>query len=103
MIMTSGRIITLDTPGGLKTHVRDLNVVEVETFGTQKARWKSCVPSVCQFNLCGGAGNKADPVCDQTGRGAEAVPDVMSTLDGLKSGTGDYPEFTLEITPTSVW
>ena len=32
-VIDHGCIIALDTPGGLKTHVRDLNVVEVETFG----------------------------------------------------------------------
>ena len=36
-IIDHGRIIASDTPGGLKSHVRDLNVVEVETFGAPDA------------------------------------------------------------------
>ena len=32
-VINHGRIIALDTPGGLKSQVRDLNVVEVEMFG----------------------------------------------------------------------
>src|SRR5512144_2073305 len=32
-VINHGRIVALDTPGGLKSNVRDLNVVEVETFG----------------------------------------------------------------------
>ena len=36
-VINHGRIIALDTPAGLKTHVRDLNVVEVETFGAPES------------------------------------------------------------------
>ncbi|HET6846623.1 MAG TPA: ABC transporter ATP-binding protein, partial [Anaerolineales bacterium] len=32
-VINHGRIIALDTPGGLKSQVRDMNVVEVELFG----------------------------------------------------------------------
>ena len=32
-VIDHGRIIALDTPGGLKSRVRDMNVVEVELFG----------------------------------------------------------------------
>ncbi len=36
-IINHGRIIASDTPSGLKTHVSDLNVVEVETFGAPES------------------------------------------------------------------
>ena len=32
-VINHGRIIALDTPGGSKSHVKDLNVIEMETFG----------------------------------------------------------------------
>src|SRR5512138_665605 len=36
-VINHGRIVALDTPGGLKANVSDLNVVEVETFGISEA------------------------------------------------------------------
>lgn len=95
-IINKGKVIALDTPGGLKKHVSDLSIVELETFG---------VPENVLDNL------RALPFIDslsvedheqkqllmlQTARGAEAVPDVMSTLQGLRVGRVVVREPTLE-------
>lgn len=95
-IINKGKVIALDTPGGLKKHVSDLSIVELETFG---------VPENVLDNL------RALPFIDslsvedheqkqllmlQTARGAEAVPDVMSALQGLRVGRVVVREPTLE-------
>src|SRR3990172_9934883 len=36
-VIDKGRVVALDTPSGLKKHVSDLSVVEVETFGAPQA------------------------------------------------------------------
>ncbi|HLO15724.1 MAG TPA: ABC transporter ATP-binding protein [Anaerolineales bacterium] len=95
-VIDHGRIVALDTPSGLKTHVSDLNVVEVETFGMpentlEKIRALPFVDalSVEEFE-------QKQMLLIQTARGAEAVPDVMSALDGLKVGRVIVREPTLE-------
>ena len=95
-VINHGRIIALDTPGGLKTHVRDLNVVEVETFGApervvEKIRALPFADSVSVEDQ-----GQKQMLLIQTSRGAEAVPDVMSALDGLKVGRVVVREPTLE-------
>lgn len=95
-VINHGCIIALDTPGGLKTHVRDLNVVEVETFGApesalERLRELPFADSV----LIEEQGHK-QILLVQTARGAEAVPDVMSALEGLKVGRVIVREPTLE-------
>ena len=61
-VINHGCIIALDTPGGLKTHVRDLNVVEVETFGApESVLEKLRALPFARFPFGGRAGTKADP------------------------------------------
>jgi len=95
-IINHGKIRASDTPSGLKTHVRDLNVVEVETFGApdhiiQKLRSLPFADSVSVEDQ-----GQKQLLLIQTSRGAEAVPDVMSVLDGLKVGRVVVREPTLE-------
>src|ERR1044071_1244994 len=95
-VINHGRIIALDTPGGLKTHVRDLNVVEVETFGAPESALEKLrgLPFVDALSV--EDHDQKQMLLIQTGRGAEAVPDVMSALDGLKVGRVIVREPTLE-------
>ncbi|HVN14771.1 MAG TPA: ABC transporter ATP-binding protein [Anaerolineales bacterium] len=95
-VINHGRIIALDTPGGLKQHVADLSVVEVETFGVpesvlEKLRALSFVDSLAVEN-----NEQKQMLLVQTRRGAEAVPDLMSTLDGQRLGRVVVREPTLE-------
>jgi ABC-2 type transport system ATP-binding protein len=95
-VINHGRIIALDTPGGLKTHVRDLNVVEVETFGAPESALEKLRALPFADSLSIEEQGQKQILLIQTGRGAEAVPDVMSALDGLKVGRVIVREPTLE-------
>jgi ABC-2 type transport system ATP-binding protein len=95
-VINHGRIIALDTPGGLKTHVRDLNVVEVETFGAPESALEKLRALPFADSLSVEEQGQKQILLIQTGRGAEAVPDVMSALDGLKVGRVIVREPTLE-------
>jgi ABC-2 type transport system ATP-binding protein len=95
-VINHGRIIALDTPGGLKTHVRDLNVVEVETFGAPESALNKLRALPFADSLSVEVQGQKQVLLIQTGRGAEAVPDVMSALDGLKVGRVIVREPTLE-------
>lgn len=95
-VINHGLIIALDTPSGLKAHVRDLNVVEVETFGipdsvVEKLRALPFADALSVEEL-----GQKQLLQIQTSRGAEAVPDVMSALEGLKVGRVIVREPTLE-------
>jgi ABC-2 type transport system ATP-binding protein len=95
-VIDHGRIVALDTPGGLKTHVRDLSVVEVETFGVpdamlEKLRALSFVDALSVEDH-----EQKQMLLIQTQRGAEAVPDVMAALEGQRLGRVVVREPTLE-------
>lgn len=95
-VINRGCIVALDTPGGLKTHVRDLNVVEVETFGAPENALEKLRALPFTDSLSIEEQGQKQILLIQTARGAEAVPDVMSALDGLKVGRVIVREPTLE-------
>jgi len=95
-VINHGRIIALDTPDGLKSHVKDLNVVEMETFGLpedilEKLRSLSFVDALSVEEH-----EQKQMLHIQTGRGAEAVPDIMSAVEGQRIGRVVVREPTLE-------
>ena len=95
-VINHGRIIALDTPGGLKSQVRDLNVVEVETFGLpepilEKLRSLPFVDALSVEDR-----DQKQMLLVQTARGAEAVPDIMSAIEGQRVGRVVVREPTLE-------
>jgi ABC-2 type transport system ATP-binding protein len=95
-VINHGRIVALDTPGGLKSRVQDMNVVEVETFGMPEATLKSlqALPFVDALSV--EEFEQRQMLLIQTSRGAEAVPDVLAALNGLKVGRVIVREPTLE-------
>jgi ABC-2 type transport system ATP-binding protein len=95
-VINRGCIIALDTPGGLKAHVRDLNVVEVETFGAPESALEKLRALPFADSLSVEELEQKQILLIQTSRGAEAVPDVMAALDGLKVGRVIVREPTLE-------
>jgi ABC-2 type transport system ATP-binding protein len=95
-VINHGCIIALDTPGGLKTHVSDLNVVEVETFGAPESALEKLRALPFADSLSVEEQGQKQILLIQTVRGAEAVPDVMAALDGLKVGRVVVREPTLE-------
>ena len=95
-IINHGSIIAIDTPEGLKTHVRDMNVVEVETFGIPESLVEKLRALPFTDSLSVEDQDQKQMLLIQTSRGAEAVPDVMSALEGLKVGRVIVREPTLE-------
>jgi ABC-2 type transport system ATP-binding protein len=95
-VINHGRIIALDTPSGLKSHVRDLNVVEVETFGAPESVLDKLRALPFADSLSIEEQGQKQLLQIQTSRGAEAVPDVMAVLEGLKIGRVIVREPTLE-------
>jgi len=95
-IINHGKIIAIDTPGGLKKHVSDLNVVEVETFGAPDNILDKLRALPFADSLSVEDQGQKQMLLIQTSRGAEAVPDVMSALEGLKVGRVIVREPTLE-------
>jgi ABC-2 type transport system ATP-binding protein len=95
-IINKGLVIALDTPNGLKQHVSDLSVVEVETFGVsdtalEKLRALSFVDALSVEDR-----EQKQMLLIQTTRGAEAVADVLSALEGQRVGRVVVREPTLE-------
>jgi ABC-2 type transport system ATP-binding protein len=95
-VINQGRVVALDTPGGLKKHVSDLSVVEVETFGASqeslaKLRGLPFVDSLSVEDQ-----DQRQRLSVQTQRGAEAVPDLMEALNGQRVGRVIVREPTLE-------
>jgi ABC-2 type transport system permease protein len=90
-IINHGRIIAIDTPGGLKSHVRDLNVVEMETFGLSQANLERlrALPFVDSLSI--EEHEQKQMLLIQTERGAEAVPEIMGAVEGSASGAGHCP------------
>jgi len=95
-IINHGRIIALDTPGGLKSKVDDMNVVEVETFGLPDAIVEKlrALPFVDALSV--EDHDQKQMLLVQTTRGAEAVPDIMSAIEGQRVGRVVVREPTLE-------
>jgi ABC-2 type transport system ATP-binding protein len=95
-IINHGRIIALDTPAGLKSRVQDMNVVEVETFGIPDATLEKLrsLPFVDALSV--EDYDQKQMLLIQTGRGAEAVPDILGTIDGQRVGRVVVREPTLE-------
>jgi ABC-2 type transport system ATP-binding protein len=80
----------------LKKHVADLSVIEIETFGTsnevvERVRALSFVDALHVQEQ-----DQRQMLLIQTSRGAEAVPDVMTSLNGTKVGRVIVREPTLE-------
>jgi ABC-2 type transport system ATP-binding protein len=95
-VINKGNIIALDTPGGLKGHVADLSVIEVETFGAQpetieKLRKMKSVVTVSVSEV-----DQRQMLSIQTPRGAEAVPELMEQLKETRVGRVIVREPSLE-------
>ena len=95
-IINKGCVVALDTPSGLKKHVSDLSVVEVETFGAPEAVIEKlrALPFVDALSV--EDREQKQMLLIQTERGAEAVPDVMTALEGQRVGRVIVREPTLE-------
>lgn len=95
-VINQGHVVALDTPTGLKKHVSDLSVVEMETFGASQdilAKLRA-LPFVDSLSI--EDQDQRQMLTVQTQRGAEAVPDLMSAMEGQRVGRVIVREPTLE-------
>jgi ABC-2 type transport system ATP-binding protein len=95
-VIDKGMIVALDSPSELKKHVSDLSVIEIETFGTsseivERLRALSFVDALHIQEQ-----DQRQMLLIQTARGAEAVPDVINSLNGQRIGRVIVREPTLE-------
>ncbi len=95
-VINHGKIIAMDTPGNLKRIVKDLSIVELETFGVaaeviNKMKELPFVESVTIDNR-----DQRQNILVQTPIGPEAVPELMKTLEGVRIGRVSIREPTLE-------
>lgn len=95
-VIDKGIIVAMDSPTELKKHVADLSVIEIETFGTsnevvERLRALSFVDALQVQEQ-----DQRQMLLIQTSRGAEAVPDVMNSLNGQRVGRVIVREPTLE-------
>jgi ABC-2 type transport system ATP-binding protein len=95
-VINHGRIVALDTPEGLKKDVSDLSVIELEVFGIpaemlERLRGMPRVDAVTVEDL-----EQRQMLLVHSPRGAEAVPDILATLGGLRVGKVVVREPTLE-------
>jgi ABC-2 type transport system ATP-binding protein len=95
-VIDHGRIVALDTPDGLKSHVRDLSVIELEVFGIQEERLADlrALPFVDAVNIENR--DQRQVLLAHTPRGPEAVQEILATLNGLRVGKVIVREPTLE-------
>ena len=95
-VIDKGIIVALDSPSELKKHVADLSVIEIETFGTSKEVVERVRALTFVDALHVQEQDQRQMLLVQTARGAEAVPDVMNTLNGTRVGRVIVREPTLE-------
>jgi ABC-2 type transport system ATP-binding protein len=95
-VIDDGEIVALDTPSALKKHVRDLSVVEIETFGIARERLDEIRKLSFVDALSTQEQGQRQQLLVQTERGAEAVPDLMAALKGMRLGRVTVREPTLE-------
>ena len=95
-VIDKGIIVALDSPSELKKHVADLSVIEIETYGTsseiiERLRALSFIDALHVQEQ-----DQRQMLLIQTARGAEAVPDVINSLNGTRVGRVIVREPTLE-------
>jgi ABC-2 type transport system ATP-binding protein len=95
-IINKGRVVAMDTPAGLKRHVSDLSVIEVESFGAPQPVLDQLRALPFVDSLSVEDYDQKQLLLVQTPRGAEAVPDVMKVMQGLRVGRVIVREPTLE-------
>lgn len=97
-VINRGKIVALDTPEGLKRHVEDLSIVEVEVFGighqtVEELRRMSDVDTVSVEDR-----DQKQALLVHSRLGSAIVPQVLQSLDGngIRLGRVTVREPTLE-------
>jgi ABC-2 type transport system ATP-binding protein len=97
-VIDQGKIVALDTPEGLKRHVEDLSIVEVEVFGighqtVEELRQMSDVDTVSVEDR-----DQKQALLVHSRLGSAIVPRILQSLDGngIRLGRVTVREPTLE-------
>lgn len=95
-VIDKGLIVALDTPEGLKRFVSDLSVIEVEVYGVparilDQLRQQAFVDSVSVEER-----DQKQFLIIHSPQGSEVVPEVLSSLNGMRVGRVAVREPTLE-------
>ncbi|HUX19706.1 MAG TPA: hypothetical protein VMW69_00615 [Spirochaetia bacterium] len=95
-VINHGKIIALDSPGGLEKEVSDLSVVEFELFGISdelvaRLRSDSYIDAVSVEDR-----DQRQLLLVQSAMGAEAVPRILDVLKGARVGRVSVREPSLE-------
>jgi ABC-2 type transport system ATP-binding protein len=95
-VINKGEIVALDTPAKIKDTVNDLSVVEIEVFGippetVEKIKTLPVVESASVEDR-----DQRQLLLVHTSKGAEAIPQLIAELQGLKLGKVTTREPTLE-------
>jgi len=95
-VINNGSIVAMDTPSGLKSHVKDLSVVELELYGAPVEIVDTIrrLPGIDAATL--EERDQRQSLLVQTSRGSEAVPEILSTLTEYRVGRVMVREPTLE-------
>lgn len=95
-VINHGRIVALDTPEGLKRNVSDLSVIEIEVYGVadetvERLRRVASVAAVSVEDR-----DQKQALLIHSPLGSEAVPGLLSELNGIRVGKVSVREPTLE-------
>ncbi len=95
-VINHGRIVALDTPEGLKRNVSDLSVIEIEVYGVadetvERLRRVASVAAVSVEDR-----DQKQALLVHSPLGSEAVPGLLSELNGIRVGKVSVREPTLE-------
>lgn len=95
-VINHGNIVAMDTPVELKKLVKDLSVIEVETFGLPEEIVSQLRALDFVDNVSVEDHDQKQLVLVQTTRGSEAIPDLMKLMAGQRVGHVVAREPTLE-------
>lgn len=95
-VINHGKIIALDTPSALKQYVQDLSVIEIETFGAADVATDRLKQFPFVENVTVKTVEQRQMLAVQSPRGAEAVPELLAALNGVRLGRVTVREPTLE-------
>ncbi len=95
-VINHGKIVALDSPEGLKRHVQDLSVIEVEVFGiaketVERLRALPMVDTVSVENV-----DQKQILSVHSEQGSAGVPAIMQALNTTRVGKVMVREPTLE-------
>lgn len=87
-VIDKGMVVALDSPEGLKTHVKDLSVVEVEVFGIQQATLEVIRALKGVETASVESVDQRQTLLVQSPQGSESLAPVLRVLEEQRLRTG---------------